>query len=97
MVYYYISTVGISMSQDDEFETPPELYKDLCCSGEHTWFGYDIDRVRSLDLKVKAEKALFEQAVEFAKSIKQGDVGVKSDVVEDEAQFIEDDEEISVM
>ena len=65
--------------------------------GEHTWFGYDIDRVRSLDLKVKAEKALFEQAVDFAKSIKQGDVGVKSDVVEDEAQFIEDDEEISVM
>ena len=66
--------------------------------GEHTWFGYEISRERSLDLKTKQEKSLFEQAVDFAKSIKQGEVGVKSDVVENkEPQFIEDDEEISVM
>jgi|TARA_R100000084_G_C4643679_1_gene145365 hypothetical protein len=64
--------------------------------GEHTWFGYDIDRVRGLDLNDKAEKSLFSQAVDFAKSIKQGEVGVKSDVNE-EATFIPDDEEINVM
>ena len=42
-----------------------------------TWFGWEISRERSVDLKNKDEKAMFEMAVGFARSVKAGEVQVK--------------------
>ena len=44
-----------------------------------TWFGFDITRVRGLDLASDDDKQLFATALQFAESIKAGDVQVKED------------------
>lgn len=44
-----------------------------------TWFGFDITRVRGLDLASEDDKQLFATALQFAESIKAGDVQVKED------------------
>ena len=43
------------------------------------WFGWEISRERSVDLKNDDENALFETAVSFARSVKAGEVQVKRD------------------
>ena len=44
-----------------------------------TWFGFDITRVRGLDLSYEDDKQLFATALQFAESIKAGEVQVKED------------------
>jgi hypothetical protein len=44
-----------------------------------TWFGFDVTRVRGLDLSYEDDKQLFATALQFAESIKAGEVQVKED------------------
>jgi len=44
-----------------------------------TWFGWEVSRTRSLDPSQDEDAYLFEQGVDFAKSIKAGDVEVRED------------------
>ena len=44
-----------------------------------TWFGFDVTRVRGLDLSIENDKQLFATALQFAESIKAGEVQVKED------------------
>jgi|TARA_R110000787_G_scaffold43799_5_gene107311 hypothetical protein len=51
-----------------------------------TWFGWEIQRERSVDLKNEDDVALFEMGLSFAKSVKAGEVEVKSEVTEPKAE-----------
>ncbi len=44
-----------------------------------TWFGWEISRTRSLDPSQEEDAHLFHMGMEFAKSIKAGDVQVRED------------------
>ena len=44
-----------------------------------TWFGFDVTRVRSLDLENKEDEYLFNTALQFEESIQAGEVEVKED------------------
>ena len=44
-----------------------------------TWFGFDVTRVRSLDLENKEDDYLFNTALQFEESIQAGEVEVKED------------------
>ena len=44
-----------------------------------TWFGFDVTRVLGLDLSYEDDKQLFATALQFAESIKAGEVQVKED------------------
>jgi hypothetical protein len=44
------------------------------------WFGWDISKTATLDMKNSMEKELFHMALEFSKSVKAGEVKVKIEV-----------------
>ena len=46
------------------------------------WFGWDINKVGPIDLSNAGDKAVFEMAVAFAKSVKSGEVQVKEQAPE---------------
>ena len=48
-------------------------------SDKGSWFGWEINRVRTLDLEDKQDDALFDMAENFCESIQAGEVQVKAD------------------
>lgn len=59
-----------------------------------SWFGWEVQEDRVLDLKNKTDHATFKMAVEFSRSIKSGEVKVKQegeDVVTSSTKDIDDD------
>jgi hypothetical protein len=44
-----------------------------------SWFGWEITRERGVDLENKEEKETFDMAVAFARSVKAGDVQIKTE------------------
>ena len=61
------------MSQVYNLSTIPES------NDKGSWYGWDITRDRQLDLTDDEESSIFDTAVGFGNSVKQGDVQVKSD------------------
>ena len=44
-----------------------------------TWFGWDISREKGLDLNNEDDKSIFHMGMEFAKSVKSGEVKIKTE------------------
>lgn len=61
------------MSQVYRMATVPEE------NDRGSWYGWEITRERQLDLSDEADRAVFEAAVAFAKSVKSGEVEIKED------------------
>jgi|TARA_R100000995_G_C3482890_1_gene125164 hypothetical protein len=55
------------------------------------WFGWEIMRERPIDLKNADDKALFDTAFGFAKSVKSGEVQVKEDSAPSQNETVHDD------
>jgi hypothetical protein len=55
------------------------------------WFGWEIMRERPIDLKNADDKALFDTAFGFAKSVKSGEVQVKEDSAPTQNETVHDD------
>lgn len=56
-----------------------------------TWFGWEINRERGLDLKNEEDASWFDMGVSFAKSVKAGEVEVKNEEPQDP---VKDSEEV---
>ena len=78
------------MSQVYRLTTIPES------NDKGSWYGWDISRDRQLDLSNDTESSIFDTAVGFSNSVKQGEVQVKSEAenFEDNKKVIDQEKEI---
>ena len=72
------------MSQIYTLSTVPEQ------NDKGSWFGWQIERSSQLDLQSEEQKALFDSAYAFAKSVKSGEVQIKEEAPSEVNQMPQD-------